>query len=652
SSGWSAAQLEPVTFTESDRVALSEEDLRLRGLATAMSGATTDLSNAERVASETALSAEQECQALGASVDAVRQAGRSLVDASAHVAATTRWRTAESAALGSRNDELEAEVALRTAESVDAEARATWDARATGMSAEEFIHKGGARTATEAPPSPRPFVAVGRVALVAVVAGAMQQGPLAAVAAAAGLALWLMPASRHAPVAPSSEPVTDNGAMTAALAANSAREKLGLARTALATATANHESRVVLAETEQAAVAELSTSWGLPVASSPDDADRIRSSWSAAATKVADADQRRVQLSAASDTYAAAASAFEEQQLHLQARLESLGLASLMQPSTCADLAPKVREVVALRDKRATAEALVEEARASWLARVTPVLAEAAGRSGDWILDEADRYVRVLSQRGALLGRQTAAESTAAAIVAGDPDVTALLDEGLSSVDLDVRQRSVTEQLAEIESEMSTLDQQRGEKAAIQQTLATAEDVARLRDLRGALKDEQAEIASRAAAVFAARTLLDATVQKYERDHQPALVNRASEIACSVAADWGRVFIQPDESRIPAVEYRDLTRGVCDASRLSTGGRALLYLAFRLALVEEDALKRGARLPVLCDDPLVHLDDDRAREVIPVFRSVAERGHQVLLFTCHGRTAEVAAEAGAAVVQL
>jgi uncharacterized protein YhaN len=54
---------------------------------------------------------------------------------------------------------------------------------------------------------------------------------------------------------------------------------------------------------------------------------------------------------------------------------------------------------------------------------------------------------------------------------------------------------------------------------------------------------------------------------------------------------------------------------------------------------------------VLCDDPLVHIDDQRAPEVMKILaQASAER--QVILFTCHEDTRDLAVAAGAHVVSL
>lgn len=87
------------------------------------------------------------------------------------------------------------------------------------------------------------------------------------------------------------------------------------------------------------------------------------------------------------------------------------------------------------------------------------------------------------------------------------------------------------------------------------------------------------------------------------------------------------------------------------SSKLSTAAKGLLYLAFRIALAEHDAMQRRLRLPLLLDDPLVHFDDERAHEVIPILRGAGENGHQVLLFSCHQRTVDAAKKAGASVIE-
>jgi uncharacterized protein YhaN len=67
---------------------------------------------------------------------------------------------------------------------------------------------------------------------------------------------------------------------------------------------------------------------------------------------------------------------------------------------------------------------------------------------------------------------------------------------------------------------------------------------------------------------------------------------------------------------------------------LSRGSREQLFLAIRLALVQEFA-RQGTALPMILDDVLVNFDQHRSEAAVDVLREFAERGHQVLLFTSH-----------------
>ena len=71
----------------------------------------------------------------------------------------------------------------------------------------------------------------------------------------------------------------------------------------------------------------------------------------------------------------------------------------------------------------------------------------------------------------------------------------------------------------------------------------------------------------------------------------------------------------------------------------SGGTVELMYLALRLSLVRL-LEKHGGPLPMLMDDPFVLFDDERTRAGLQVLQENAA-GRQMLLFTCHERTAEL-----------
>jgi uncharacterized protein YhaN len=72
---------------------------------------------------------------------------------------------------------------------------------------------------------------------------------------------------------------------------------------------------------------------------------------------------------------------------------------------------------------------------------------------------------------------------------------------------------------------------------------------------------------------------------------------------------------------------------------LSDGAKDALYLSLRIASITKLA-RRGQTLPVLLDDVLIHMDDDRAKVAVTVLADLAKET-QVLFFTHHRRMVEL-----------
>ena len=59
------------------------------------------------------------------------------------------------------------------------------------------------------------------------------------------------------------------------------------------------------------------------------------------------------------------------------------------------------------------------------------------------------------------------------------------------------------------------------------------------------------------------------------------------------------------------------------------------------------------KIPLICDDPLVHFDAKRAKRALKVLKEeVAKEKRQVILFTCHKRTYDHALKLGATTKEL
>ena len=147
-----------------------------------------------------------------------------------------------------------------------------------------------------------------------------------------------------------------------------------------------------------------------------------------------------------------------------------------------------------------------------------------------------------------------------------------------------------------------------------------------------------------------ASAMLDEVMNRFERDNQDPLIQEAQQIISRVVPNWGSLMYSRDAAGKVLIE-RDGTGGKLIDSRLSDGGRSLLYLGIRLAFANKDAEKRGICLPLICDDPFIHFDDERTDASIKMFKSIAEQ-HQVILFTCEESTRDMARAQGAHIIEI
>lgn len=132
---------------------------------------------------------------------------------------------------------------------------------------------------------------------------------------------------------------------------------------------------------------------------------------------------------------------------------------------------------------------------------------------------------------------------------------------------------------------------------------------------------------------------------RFEREMQSSLLDDVSKLLAELTDGTHvavRRSIQDDALRIIERDG-DVTRER-NPENLSTGTRQLLYMAIRLAFIRQHV--RGHHpIPVLLDDVLVHLDDDRARLVLKTLADLSQET-QVVVLSCHGRILTDAAALG------
>ena len=128
---------------------------------------------------------------------------------------------------------------------------------------------------------------------------------------------------------------------------------------------------------------------------------------------------------------------------------------------------------------------------------------------------------------------------------------------------------------------------------------------------------------------------------------KPELHKKVQEMVVAVAEDWKSVDLSGPH---PIITYKNAVE--VEDTFLSAGGRTLLYTAMRIAIMQQEEQDDNApSLPLLCDDPLLHLDDVRTVQAFKMMKEQSE-GHQIIYFTCKDEIRDLAEEMNIPVITI
>ena len=147
---------------------------------------------------------------------------------------------------------------------------------------------------------------------------------------------------------------------------------------------------------------------------------------------------------------------------------------------------------------------------------------------------------------------------------------------------------------------------------------------------------EQKRLSKRAEALIMAREAIESASGKLRRGFTPTLRNEAGKLLSPLTAEHYSELGISDDFALSLVADGS-TRSV---SYMSGGTRDASYLALRLALTKLLCTKEHP--PVLLDEALSQLDDNRAAGLLKMLSEWCAGGNQCLLFTCHTREASLA----------
>jgi uncharacterized protein YhaN len=284
---------------------------------------------------------------------------------------------------------------------------------------------------------------------------------------------------------------------------------------------------------------------------------------------------------------------------------------------------------------------------------VANAASERAADDADALGAQVTRQLRRLDDAVAVEARRAELQRDAAVAAAELEDALGAGDDGNR-----LRRELATGSLLKWATEREELqpsieDLQRAEEAAVRQHQSTAEAMAQIAgsDRIAELEQREAELTVELDGVLheylvlgTARSLLQRTLARHERERQPAVIAKAAAHFQRVSggryvglwADAG--FDGKQAIRVVSTKGEPI-----DAASLSRGTIEQLYLCLRLGLADCFA-ERSVSLPVVLDDVLVNFDPERARAVATELAASA-RTHQIVFMTCHPHLAELALRA-------
>lgn len=213
--------------------------------------------------------------------------------------------------------------------------------------------------------------------------------------------------------------------------------------------------------------------------------------------------------------------------------------------------------------------------------------------------------------------------------------------EGMTLEEVSRQLEELTREFEDLDRELETaqeaLFQARREQQAIDGGAAAADAAQELESLGARIVGE----ARTYARVRLAGAVLDRVVQLYRERHQGPLLKRAAEVFARITrGGFSGLTIDYADDRQNLVGVRPDGNSVSVAG-MSQGTRDQLYLALRLAAIEQHVASRGP-FPVIVDDLLVQFDDERALATLEILTELSTRT-QVLCFTHHRHLVDLVA---------
>jgi len=226
-----------------------------------------------------------------------------------------------------------------------------------------------------------------------------------------------------------------------------------------------------------------------------------------------------------------------------------------------------------------------------------------------------------------------------------------LIDEFLAEVDelnvdeLSSQISSFRPLIESLEAEQTTLIGQVKEYQLKRDQMSGGDEAAQLAERCKQIEADLEEQVRELVVLQVTRSVLDRGIEQYRKKHQGPILNRASIVFSQMTCgSFAELRADQDEQGKPVlVGLRSADQTIVQISEMSDGTRDQLYLALRIASVE-NWNQQHEPLPFILDDVLINFDDDRATAALQVLADLSVTT-QVIYFTHHLHLLDLAGKA-------
>ena len=331
-------------------------------------------------------------------------------------------------------------------------------------------------------------------------------------------------------------------------------------------------------------------------------------------------------------------------QLEFDPNLRSVELAQQLYDQLQASKVAASQLAAAKKDVATSKDTLKSQSQSleSAIGKLGELCREAGVDSPEGLIDIEQRA----SEKRSVLHSLESAESKLTLIADGQPIAQFAEEvERHDAVELDAEILEVENELETLDRQWSSIEQQVGglkkELSEIDGGDRAAELNQSLQFLVGRIERESQEYAK----LRIGSMILRHSIEHYRNENESPVLklacNAFEELTCGRYAGLKPEYDEKGSSRLYGIEKTPGGEGnLVPVDSMSLGTADALYLAMRLASLDHQ-MSAGHTIPVVIDDCLIQLDDDRAVAAMKRFSQLSTRT-QVVLFTHHRHLIDLA----------